>query len=96
MTNSSKGKQSLDWTKHLPAKSDKDKFLKDLAHTLTHDKTIKRLRELLQEEHDKIRQEELSRQAYDNPAWPYLQAHFNGQIRQIERLLKLLETPEIH
>jgi hypothetical protein len=85
------GKLSLDWVKGLGDKQ-KEHLQKDLPAILLHNEGFKRLREILEQDKQRILSEEITRSNYDNPNWAYLQAHYNGQIKQIDRLLKLLTT----
>lgn len=48
------------------------------------------LKDILERDLKQRQKAQRSKEEYDNPQWPYLQADYNGSIRELERILKML------
>lgn len=64
---------------------DKTKLEEELRHYLT-SWPFNRLREILNQEKEGL----LRVTNYENPSWAYQQAHVNGRLQEIDRLLSLI------
>ena len=81
------------WTKHLKTDEEKQRYLSTLrrAH-----KIFDHILELIEENKNSLESQEISPKAYDNPNWPYRQAHSNGYkqcLRDFKKLFTLTEEP---
>lgn len=76
------------WTKHLKSQKEREDFEKVVRNSTL---VLSRLKEILEERLDTIDRMELSHEAYENPAWAYKQAFWNGDRKGLTRALELLE-----
>lgn len=75
----------MKWSDHLKDKAAKQKFEEDVHHYLAQP-IFTRLRQILNQE-----KETLTRETdYDNPSWAHKQAHINGRLDEIDRILLLI------
>lgn len=76
------------WTKGLTKEQEQDLLVSSRASQLL----LKRIKEVLQEEENKIEQAQLSRDAYDKSSWSFFQADCLGQRRSIKRISGLIDN----
>lgn len=82
------------WANHL-APDSRENFHNLLLNTHA-DPVFKRLRDIIDQELTALDRKEITSNSYDNAAWPYLQAHRNGQrqtLQFLKDLLKLQHDP---
>lgn len=75
---------------HLQDPESRDHFQKLLLNTHA-DPVWNRLRRILELEAEALERKELTPKQYEHAAWPYLQAHRNGQRQAIQLLQDLLK-----
>jgi len=81
---------NLIWTKGLDDKS-KKKF-EDLFRNSQ--VLLNRIREVLAEERRALEANEISKNIYETPNWPYVQADINGQKKVLKKLEDLFEIKD--
>jgi hypothetical protein len=84
-----KKKFDVKWYKDCVTVTEKDDREKQILSAST---ALVLLKEILRDEKDKLATPKLT--DYEVPHWQYKLAHVNGQIEQIDRLLKLLDPIE--
>lgn len=57
-------------------------------------KTFEELKELLTRDFESSQVSERNIAAYDNPNWAYRQAHMNGYLKAIHKMLRLIDLDE--
>ena len=75
------------WTAHLSDPKDIEHFQRLLNNSST---VFDRLKDILNTKDEAMDNVETSLGAYDNPNWPYRQAHINGYRSCLKRLDKIL------
>lgn len=64
-----------------------EKQKKEMFYAISSSVLAEKLREFLDQQ---IRELKVSRSDYDNPAWAYKQAHYNGELQAYTKILNLL------
>lgn len=78
---------SVDWTKNLSDKKDKQEFEQIVRNSIT---VLNRLREIIIEYDTALTKSELNRENYDSPSWSHKQADAIGERRGLRRILNLI------
>ena len=78
-----------DWFKGVP-KGDTEAKNARMAELKAAEPVFKLLTTLLERDIEQRRKAQVSNQRYEEPQWAYKQADFNGGIRELERILKML------
>jgi len=76
------------WFQGLPEKEKAEMY-----HALMSSIVSKRLLELLEKFSSEL---SVNRGDYENPAWAYKQAHFNGELAAYTKIISLLRPKEQH
>ena len=78
------------WIRHLPNEEERANFKKSLLGSRH---VLKRLREILEEERQKLSSEETALKDFEDPNWSHKQAYRNGErkgLKYVEDLLHYL------
>lgn len=74
------------WTQHLKTEDEKEKFRKEVYSAKG---VLERLKDIVAEDFDALEYSEIHPDTYEQPNWPYHQAHKNG-LRQYMYQIKTL------
>lgn len=85
---------SILWTKGLERGKTTNLFTDGLKHSLVHDKFFDKLRTIIKQELDLLDRTEQSNADYSDPSWAYRQAHRNGQVASLTKILTLISYKE--
>lgn len=77
------------WFAHLKTKDEQSKFVETLLNHST-DIVLRRLYLILVNLLEDLERKETTEESYTNSAWPYKQAHINGQKETLRKILDLL------
>lgn len=75
------------WTQHLTNPEDKERFKQAVQAAKP---VLERLKELVEQKESSMEFQEMSLTSYENPNWPYRQAHQNGFKQCLAAYKKLL------
>jgi hypothetical protein len=75
------------WTKHIKTDDDKTKYLESLKRVSW---VLEDLKKLINSSEAALEASEVSPKSYDNPNWPYRQAHANGYKQALKDFSKLI------
>jgi hypothetical protein len=56
---------------------------------------LDRIDDIIQEDIDLLQRKKISEDGWNNPNWPYLQAHYLGQIKALLKLKELTKLKEV-
>ncbi len=87
---SKKAKLLTLWFNHLKTKDEQDRFQEAVWNNYNN-VVVKRLYSIIEKNIEELDRKSSSHEAYTNTAWPYLQAHINGEKEAYKKLLDLLE-----
>lgn len=79
------------WTQHLQSDEDKEKFTKTVLRA---EPVLSHLKHLIEVDLKDTQQAERSIKAYENNNWAYRQAHVNGYIAAMTKLLTLVDLDQ--
>lgn len=79
------------WTSHLKNPQEIERFKSSLEGSKT---ILERLTQIIEETEASIQSEEFNVKAYDNPAWAYKQAFYNGAKAQLKLIKKLINPDQ--
>jgi hypothetical protein len=71
-------------------------FTDGLKHSLVHDKFFEKLRQIIQQDLEVLCRTEQSNTDYNDPSWAYRQAHRNGQVASLNKIMTLISFKEDH
>lgn len=80
----------IEWFAGLP--KDKQEERKALVKSAA--PTLKVLKNILEKRLDDLESKRVNPANYDSPAWAYMQADINGSMRELERVIELLDQEE--
>lgn len=80
-------KLSNSWYKGKKTTHEKQEVVDDVARALP---ALAILQEYLELSKEKAEKERVSSDGYSEPNWAYKQAHLNGQVEALEKILKFL------
>lgn len=77
------------WTQHLSTQHERDKF----TELVMADRVVlDRLLAIIEDFERELDQSELSLEEYKNPAFPFLKADRNGELRALRKIKKLVQS----
>lgn len=81
---------TTEWVRHLPEEERKE--FEQLVRNST--VVLGRLMQIIDMKIESIEREELNKETYENPGYPYWQAHVNGRVGGLSEIRRLLEFME--
>jgi len=79
------------WVKHLKTDDERKEFLAKLVASKD---VLERLQKLLEEDLKSSSTQSLSKEKYECPNWPYLQADKVGEERALRKVIKIIDLRE--